>query len=796
MGSVFNQLSDYILIINNKDIITFANDKLLNKLGYNSLELLNKDIKNLTNHKFVNFKNASGEEKLVNVEIEFLTKSQTIIKLDSKLIIDEFKNEKCLFVIAKDIEEYSYTKQDLETLLNNIEIATFIKDANGKYIYASDHIQNILGKSPEKIIGRYDEEIWSKHMSDAFKKSDIDVINNKVAKLYEEPSKIADSSIWYETYKSPIYDENNNLKYIIGTSRDITLQKIIRDGIYRNYSQVISQKSRDNQDIYSSLKNISDNIINCLGAQGLSILLYDKEKRELHPYIKLKNAKNIYKNVDKIILTKEEEEDIIGDKVEYGFRTINKVKKQASIEKINLEVGNIEYLSTYPMKLSDELVGILAISYSKGNEPKYNQDDYFYEMADRLAMIIQNYKLSNELKLENQKRRESEKELQLYLSISVDLKATATIDGYIHKANSAWERLLGWSPSELICMHYSELINKDDIKLIEQLYENNVITETIKYITLRFLCKNGEQRWIEISLKYVKEQNVFLFTGKDFTKRKAIEEEKQKLEEAIQLETIRNEFFANISHEFKTPLNIILGTIQLIDKNLELDNITKESTMRYAKTLKQNAYRLLRLVNNLIDISRIDIGYYNLQLSNYNIIKIIEDITLSVAEYVQGKNINLLFDTEIEELVLACDPDKIERVMLNLLSNAIKYTDNGGNINVYLKTVDENLIVSVKDSGVGIPKDKLGLIFDRFGQANYILTRRCEGSGIGLSIVKSIVEMHGGEINVYSEIGKGTEFIFNIPIKTLKEENIIINSENKYGHIEKCSIEFSDIYNI
>ncbi len=633
-------------------------------------------------------------------------------------------------------------------------------------------------------------------MADAFRQSDIDVINGKVAKLYEEPSKIKGSSIYYETYKSPIYDENNNLKYIIGTSRDITLQKIIRDGIYLNYTQVISQKERENQDIHNLLEDISNNIINCLGAKGLSILLYDKEQRELYPYIKLKNAKNVYENINKISITKEEEKEIVENKAIHGFRKINKIKRQASMDKISAALEGIEYISTYPMKLSNELVGILAISYSKGNEPKYNQDDFFYEIADRLAMIIQNYKLSNELKLENKKRRESEKELQLYLSISVDLKATATIDGYIHKTNNAWETLLGWSSSELIYMHYTELVHKDDIRLIEELYNKSFVTEETKHTTIRMKCKNGEQRWIEISLKYIKEQNVFLFTGKDITKRKAIEEEKKKLEEAIQLETIRNEFFANISHEFKTPLNIILGTIQLIEKNIELDNITKESSIRYAKTLKQNAYRLLRLVNNLIDISRIDIGYYNLQLSNYNIIKIIEDITLSVAEYVQGKHINLLFDTEIEELVLSCDPDKIERVMLNLLSNAIKYTDNGGFIKVYLKTVDENLIVSVKDSGVGIPKDKLGLIFDRFGQANEILTRRCEVSGIGLSIVKSIIEMHGGEINVYSEVGKGTEFIFNIPIKTLKEENVIINNENKYGHIEKCSIEFSDIYSI
>ena len=279
-------------------------------------------------------------------------------------------------------------------------------------------------------------------------------------------------------------------------------------------------------------------------------------------------------------------------------------------------------------------------------------------------------------------------------------------------------------------------------------------------------------------------------------KRKEVEEEKKKLEETIQLESIRNEFFGNISHEFKTPLNIILGIVQLIDKNIELDNITKENLIRHVDIMKQNSYRLLRLVNNLIDISRIDIGYYNLQPSNYNIVKVIEDITLSIAEYVKHKKINLIFNTDVEEITLACDPDKIERVMLNLLSNAVKYTDDNGDIYVSLNKVNEDVVVSVKDSGVGIPNDKLELIFDRFGQANDILSRRCEGSGIGLSIVKSIVEMHGGKIEVFSEIGKGSEFVFNIPIKILEEENVILTCDNKDYHVEKCNIEFSDIYSI
>ena len=471
---------------------------------------------------------------------------------------------------------------------------------------------------------------------------------------------------------------------------------------------------------------------------------------------------------------------------------------KTDIEEIDLKIeeDNIEYLCTYPMIVNNELIGILSMTYSKEKAPKYNQDSLFEEIADKLAMLVKNYRLSQELKLENKKRKEYEKELRNYLDVSVDLKSITNIDGYIIKANSSWENILGWNEEELKAMHYSDFIHPDDISILEKLYNSNYITEEINHIIIRCLCKDNNYKWIELSIKYIKEKNAFISTGIDITKRKEIEEEKQKLEEAIQLESIRNEFFGNISHEFKTPLNIILGIVQLIDKNIDSDNITKENLLRHVNIMRQNSYRLLRLVNNLIDISRIDIGYYNLQSSNYNIVKVIEDITLSIAEYIKHKKINLLFNTDFKEIMLACDVDKIERVMLNLLSNAIKYTDDGGSIQVSLNKVNNDVIISVKDSGVGIPKDKLELIFDRFGQANSILSRRCEGSGIGLSIVKSIVQMHGGKIEVFSEVGKGTEFVFNIPIKILEEENVILTCDNKDYHIEKCNIEFSDIYSI
>lgn len=800
MEILLEKVDEYILISDYNGKIIFANGKFLNKFGYKKQELCKLNVNEIITNNYFEIDNLSLYKNGINKELEFITKNRKEIKLESNIFIDEFKSEKSLFIISKDIAKSILTKEQMELLLDNPYSGTFIKDASGKYIYASKTLGKFLGKTQEDIIGKYASEIFPSDISDSFIKMDKIVSESKVAKLYDEKINIDGKDRWYEYYKEPIYDENNNLKYIIGVSKDIQLQKIARDKIFKNYSDAISEKNNNSKDgIYNLLNNISNNIIECTNAKGLSINLYDKDALEFKPYIKLKNSAKTLAKVDKIGISKNEEKAILEGKTFRGLKGINKIIKKTNIEEIDLEIDStdgIKYICIYPMIVSNELIGTLSMTYSKEEVPKYNQDTLFEEIADKLAMLIKNYRLSQELKLENQKRKESEEELSLYLDVSADLKSTVNIDGYTVKVNGSLEKILGWSEDEIKTMHYSDLIHPEDISILENLYNSNCITEEIKYLTTRFLCKNNRYRWIELSAKYVKDKNIFIFTGIDITKRKEVEEEKKKLEETIHLESIRNEFFGNISHEFKTPLNIILGIVQLIDKNIALDNINKDNLIKHVGIMKQNSYRLLRLVNNLIDISRIDIGYYNLQSSNYNIVKIIEDITLSIAEYVKHKKINLLFNTDLEEVILACDPDKIERIMLNLLSNAIKYTDDNGDIHVSLNKVNEDVVVSVKDSGVGIPKDKLELIFDRFGQANDILSRRCEGSGIGLSIVKSIVEMHGGKIEVFSEIGEGTEFVFNIPIKTIEEENVILTCDNNDYHIEKCNIEFSDIYSI
>lgn len=292
---------------------------------------------------------------------------------------------------------------------------------------------------------------------------------------------------------------------------------------------------------------------------------------------------------------------------------------------------------------------------------------------------------------------------------------------------------------------------------------------------------------------------------RDITDEKKVEEilrlnaeENQKLlKEAIDFDRVKTEFFCNISHELRTPLNIIFSTLQLMEfynkNNYILDS--KNMLGKYIGTMKQNCQRLLRLINNLIDMTKIDSGYFQIHLRNCNIVSLIEEITLSVAGYISNKSISLLFDTDTEEKIVACDADKIERIMLNLLSNAVKFTKAGGQISVSLHDNGERVEISVKDTGIGIPEDKLGIVFERFRQVNSSLTRDHEGSGIGLSLVKSLVEMHGGRVYAKSTCGLGSEFVVELPVRVTNKENMRdVDINVRKNCIDRINIEFSDIY--
>ena len=276
--------------------------------------------------------------------------------------------------------------------------------------------------------------------------------------------------------------------------------------------------------------------------------------------------------------------------------------------------------------------------------------------------------------------------------------------------------------------------------------------------------------------------------------------DKKNLKHAVEIESLKTEFFANLSHEFKTPLNVILSTVQLVMNYIEVNNEYPDYNMfnKCLSNIKQNSYRILKIANNLIDMSKIDGNFYSINMGNYNIVEVVENIVQSLAEYMKDNKRNIIFDTIEEEIITACDPDQIERIILNVLSNAMKFTSHGGNIYVDMEVNDRcnKVIIKISNDGEKINFEDRLRIFERFTQSESLLTRRAEGTGIGLTLVKSLVKLHNGEVYVNTEFEEGTQFCIELPIRKMKNfKNNNVREKSIVSKVEKFNIEFSDIYN-
>ncbi|PYG90344.1 PAS domain S-box-containing protein [Ruminiclostridium sufflavum DSM 19573] len=284
----------------------------------------------------------------------------------------------------------------------------------------------------------------------------------------------------------------------------------------------------------------------------------------------------------------------------------------------------------------------------------------------------------------------------------------------------------------------------------------------------------------------------------EMNKELLIESEREKNEALQKSIEMKDEFLALISHEFKTPLTVINSAIQAMELLCREELSPKARS--FISKIRQNSYRQLRLVNNLLDITRFNSGQMKLNQSNEDIVFLTKSITDSVQLYAQQSGIKLKFSSTLKQKEIGIDEEKYERILLNLLSNAIKFTPKGKSINVRVsqKIVNQKrmICIQVKDNGIGIPSDKVNVIFERFGQVDNSLTRQAEGTGIGLSLVKMLVESQKGIITLESKEGCGSSFSLLFPAKKIRKTN----SENiKCGVldnrlIQATAVEFSDIY--
>ncbi|WP_081949180.1 sensor histidine kinase [Paraclostridium dentum] len=347
------------------------------------------------------------------------------------------------------------------------------------------------------------------------------------------------------------------------------------------------------------------------------------------------------------------------------------------------------------------------------------------------------------------------------------------------KINSISETL-----KNILATDETEIVGEEKFHILDENKSIDIFEHIINEKKVSVNIKNSNSNFELISTNLYDNNYVIWFVDKN-----------EQIEHEIN-NKIRGDFFANLSHELRTPLNIIFSSLQVLD--LKLKNIEKkedQSITKYINMATQNTYRLLKLVNNLIDSNKITAGYFEYNPQNYDIVYFVESICQSIVDFAKQKNIEVIFDTDIEEKIISFDLDKMERIILNILSNSIKFTKEQGKIEIYIRESNEMLEIEISDDGIGIPQNKLNSIFERFKQVENNTIRSGEGSGIGLYLVKSLVDMHGGDIAVESELGSGTTFKIRIPAELEEEyECNIIEKNLQNSYIEKIKVEFSDIY--
>lgn len=296
---------------------------------------------------------------------------------------------------------------------------------------------------------------------------------------------------------------------------------------------------------------------------------------------------------------------------------------------------------------------------------------------------------------------------------------------------------------------------------------------------------------VDISLAIVKREEegslivVFRMLDCEF---KSIQLEKE-LNRIKEKNKFKTEFLSNVAYDIKKPINKIFETNNNLIENKGKYN--SENINNHTRLVKQNCYRLIRLLSNVEYVSRIDNGTCTLELRKCDIVKLLENIVKISKTYTDKKGIDISFKSEVNKKILSLDIDKVEKIILNILSNAIKFTDTGGKIDINLYMQNEQVCISIKDTGIGIPKDKTEVIFENFEQLDTTLSRGCEGTGMGLSVVKKLANLNNIKINVESELNKGSEFIITLPNNIVSKN---IKLQDKFAQDEKIDIEFSDIY--
>lgn len=538
-----------------------------------------------------------------------------------------------------------------------------------------------------------------------------------------------------------------------------------------------------------------------LNAPAGSIALYDEKSDTLT----LKAVLGFSKDFSHIVQWKRRDGGMTDHIMSKRIPTvIQDIETHPFVDNRNIFKEGIKSIMAVPLFANDHTIGILYIDDFKPRNWTDREIEFITLLGIQAAYAIEKFRLIETIS-------ETQNYLKNVLDNSADIIVTTDTEGRIVEFNKGAERILGYSKEDVIGKKA-----KDFWVQPEQRSEILKILEKEGYISnyeTQLVAKDGRDIDVSLTLSYIlsSKKGILGTVGisKDITEKKklerAIEErnlELQELNERLEQKVIertkelekanrelersnrlKSQFIATMSHELRTPLNSILGFSELLMD--EVFGALTEKQKRYINNIYNSGNHLLQLINNILDIAKIESGKMELHYEGFSVHQAISEVETVIKSLIDKKRQSLSINIDDNVSAIKADKVKFKQILYNLLSNAVKFTPEGGNIYLNTAIIDENksfyvekfdmrpgknrcLKISVTDTGIGIKKQDLERIFSEFEQVDSSFSRRYEGTGLGLTLTKKLVELHGGEITVESEEGKGSTFTVILPLIDIK----------------------------